>query len=163
MSSRPHRIALAVATLLLLAVAPAAFAGGADTVTVVARQVDVNPGETNPCTGATGTIVDDEQDVFHITALADGTLNLTGHSTVSVTLRLPRARNVRVHRDNDESDLRHHVDEPRTSEGDRRHIRQRSRSHALDREPERHHGRVGQTHVRLLVVSTALDGIAFDV
>ena len=85
MSSRPHRIALAVATLLLLAVAPAAFAGGADTVTVVARQVDVNPGETNPCTGATGTIVDDEQDVFHITALADGALNLTGHSTVDIT------------------------------------------------------------------------------
>ena len=49
------------------------------------RQIDVNPGETNPCTGATGTIVDDEQDVFHITTLADGTFNLTGHSTVDVT------------------------------------------------------------------------------
>jgi hypothetical protein len=82
---RPRRAVLAVGTLLLLAIAPAALAGGADTVTVVERQVDVNPGETNPCTGATGTIVDDEQDVFHITALADGTLNLTGHSTVSIT------------------------------------------------------------------------------
>jgi hypothetical protein len=26
--------------------------------------------ETNPCSGASGTIVDDEQDVFHITELA---------------------------------------------------------------------------------------------
>jgi hypothetical protein len=81
---RPRGV-LAVATLLILATAPAAFAGGADTVTVVARQIDVNPGETNTCTGATGTIVDDEQDVFHITALDDGTFHLTGHSTVSVT------------------------------------------------------------------------------
>jgi hypothetical protein len=51
----------------------------------VERQIDVNPGETNPCTGATGTIVDDEQDVFHITALANGTFSLTGHSTVDIT------------------------------------------------------------------------------
>jgi hypothetical protein len=51
----------------------------------VERRVDVNAGETNPCTGATGTIVDDEQDVFHITALAGGTFNLTGHSTVNIT------------------------------------------------------------------------------
>ena len=50
-----------------------------------AQQIDLNPGKTNPCTGATGTIVDDEQDVFHITALPDGTLHLTGHSTVAVT------------------------------------------------------------------------------
>lgn len=82
---RPRRAVLAVGALLFLAIVPAALAGGADTVTVVERQVDVNPGETNPCTGATGTIVDDEQDVFHITALADGTVNLTGHSTVSIT------------------------------------------------------------------------------
>jgi hypothetical protein len=65
--------------------ATAAFAARADTITVRERQTDVNPGETNPCTGATGTIVDDEQDVFHITALADGTLHLTGHSTVTIT------------------------------------------------------------------------------
>lgn len=84
MSTRRWRAILAVATLLILAIAPAAFAGAADTVTVVERQIDVNPGETNPCTGATGTIVDDEQDVFHITALADGTLILTGHSTVDI-------------------------------------------------------------------------------
>lgn len=85
MSTRRRRTALAIASLLLLAIAPAASAAGADTITVVERQFDVNPGETNPCTGATGTIVDDEQDVFHITALADGTLHLTGHSTVSIT------------------------------------------------------------------------------
>jgi hypothetical protein len=84
-STRRRRAALAIASLLLLAIAPAASASGADTITVVERQIDVNPGETNPCTGATGTIVDDEQDVFHITALADGTLQLTGHSTVSIT------------------------------------------------------------------------------
>jgi hypothetical protein len=83
--ARPRRAVLAVGAVLLLAIAPAALAGGADTVTVVERQVDVNPGETNSCTGATGTIVDDEQDVFHITALADGAFNLTGHSTVKVT------------------------------------------------------------------------------
>jgi len=51
----------------------------------VERQIDVSPGETNPCTGATGTIADDEQDVFHITVLANRTLNLTGHSTVDIT------------------------------------------------------------------------------
>jgi hypothetical protein len=84
---RPRRAVLAVGALLFLAIVPAAPAAGADTVTVVERQVDVNPGETNPCTGATGTTVDDEQDVFHITALADGTVNLTGHSTVNITFR----------------------------------------------------------------------------
>jgi hypothetical protein len=84
-SAYGRRAALAVASLLLLAPATAALAAGADTITVRERQVDVNPGETNPCTGAIGTIIDDEQDVFHITTLADGTLHLTGHSTVSVT------------------------------------------------------------------------------
>jgi hypothetical protein len=67
----------------LFAAAPSAF--GAETISVVQRQLDSNPGETNPCTGATGTIVDDEQDVFHITSVPDGTLRLTGHSTVAVT------------------------------------------------------------------------------
>jgi hypothetical protein len=84
-STRRRRATLAFASLLLLAIAPAASAAGADTITVVERQIDVNPGETNPCTGGTGTIIDDEQDVFHITALADGTLHLTGHSTVTIT------------------------------------------------------------------------------
>ena len=85
MSTRRRRAALVIVSLLVFAIAPAASASGADTVTVVQRQIDVNPGETNTCTGATGTIVDDEQDVFHITALGNGTLQLTGHSTVSVT------------------------------------------------------------------------------
>ena len=85
MSTQRKRAALAVASILLLAIAPAAFAAGAHTITVRERQVDVNHGETNPCTGATGTIVDDEQDVFHITELADGSVHLTGHGTVSVT------------------------------------------------------------------------------
>ena len=85
MSTHMRRTALAVASFLLLALAPAALAAGADTITVRERQIDVNPGETNTCTGATGTIVDDEQDVFHITALADETLHLTGHSTATVT------------------------------------------------------------------------------
>jgi hypothetical protein len=84
-SGRGQRVALAVATLLLLATAPAAIAAGADTVTVREQQIDINRGETNPCTGAVGTIVDDEQDVFHITTLADGSVHLTGHSTVTVT------------------------------------------------------------------------------
>ncbi len=85
MSTHRQQAALAVTSILLLAIAPAAIAAGADTITVRERQVDVNPGETNSCTGATGTIVDDEQDVFHITELADGSFHLTGHSTVSVT------------------------------------------------------------------------------
>ena len=85
MSTYRRRVALAVAGFVLLTTGTAALAGGADTITVRERQVDVNPGETNPCTGATGTITDEEQDVFHITALADGTLHLTGHSTVAIT------------------------------------------------------------------------------
>lgn len=81
------RLPFAVAALALAAAitaAPAAPAA-ADTVTVVQRQTDLNPGETNPCTGATGTIVDDEQDVFHVTSLADGTLQLSGHNTTAVS------------------------------------------------------------------------------
>jgi hypothetical protein len=85
MITHRQRAALAVASILLFAIAPAAFAAGADTITVRERQVDINPGETNPCTGATGTIVDDEQDVFHITELPDGSAHLTGHGTVTVT------------------------------------------------------------------------------
>jgi hypothetical protein len=76
---------LLLTALVLFAPAAAALAAGADTITVRERQLDVNPGETNPCTQATGTIIDDEQDLFHITALADGTLHLTGHATVAVT------------------------------------------------------------------------------
>ena len=72
MTARGGRLVFG-AVLLALALVPAAVAAPADTITVVQRQVDINPGETNPCTGATGTIVDDEQDVFHITTLADGT------------------------------------------------------------------------------------------
>lgn len=85
MSPYRRRAALAVASLLLFAPATSALAAGADTITVRERQVDVNPGEINTCTGAIGTIIDDEQDVFHITTLADGTAHLTGHSTVTVT------------------------------------------------------------------------------
>lgn len=85
MASRRVRVALAIASLATLALAPGALAAGAETLTVVQRQLDINPGETNPCTGASGTILDDEQDVFHITSLANGTLRLTGHSTVVVT------------------------------------------------------------------------------
>jgi hypothetical protein len=85
MKITPARTALALAALTLFALAPTALAAAADTITVVQRQADVNPGETNPCTGVLGTIVDDEQDVFHITTLADGTLRLSGHSTVAVT------------------------------------------------------------------------------
>jgi hypothetical protein len=84
-STHKKRAVAALTSILLLAIAPAALAAGADTITVREQHVDVNPGETNPCTGVTGTIVDDEQDVFHITELADGSLHLTGHSTVSVT------------------------------------------------------------------------------
>jgi hypothetical protein len=80
------RLACAVIVLAgLLATAPSALAAPADTVTVVRRQVDINPGQFNPCTETTGTVVDDEQDVFHITTLAGGGTRLTGHGTTSVT------------------------------------------------------------------------------
>ena len=87
MRPRRRRATLAVVSVLLLTIAPAALAhaSAADTITVRQQQIDVNPGETNPCTGVTGTIIDGEQDVFHITALADGTLHLSGRSTVAVT------------------------------------------------------------------------------
>jgi hypothetical protein len=85
MTARRSRLVFAAATLVVLALAPSALAARADSITVVQRQVDINPGETNPCTGATGTIVDDEQDVFHITTLADGTVRLTGQGTTGVT------------------------------------------------------------------------------
>lgn len=70
---------------LLSAVVPSALAAGATTTTERVRHVDVNPGETNPCSGSIGTITNYEQDVFHITALTDGTYHLTGHSTARVT------------------------------------------------------------------------------
>ncbi|HEY2938337.1 MAG TPA: hypothetical protein VGJ27_00845 [Gaiellaceae bacterium] len=85
MSGRGGRLLFAALAVVALALAPAALAAPAETITVVARQIDVNPGENNPCTGTTGTIVDDEQDVFHITTLADGSTRLTGHGTTSVT------------------------------------------------------------------------------
>jgi hypothetical protein len=86
----PHtsiKAALVAATLggWILIGATTALAGGATTTTERSRQVDVNPGQENPCNGSTGTVTDDEQDVFHITQLADGTYRLTGHSTVQVS------------------------------------------------------------------------------
>lgn len=85
MTIRRHLAALALATFVFPLPAAALAIGGTDTITVRERQIDVNPGETNPCTGSTGTVTDDEQDVFHITALANGTLHLTGHGTTTVT------------------------------------------------------------------------------
>ncbi len=76
---------VAFALLVLGAAVPVAFAANAQTITVVERQVDVNAGEFNPCTGTTGAITDDEQDVFHITTLASGTLELSGHGTARVS------------------------------------------------------------------------------
>jgi hypothetical protein len=78
------RVLTLLAGLALLA-APAAFAAGATTITERSRQLDVNPGETNPCNGSSGTLTDDEQDVFHVTELDDGSYRFTGHSTVQVT------------------------------------------------------------------------------
>ncbi len=69
----------------MLVVAPAALAGQAATTTERSRKLDVNPGVTNPCNGSPGTVTDDEQDVFHITELDDGTYRFTGHSTVQVS------------------------------------------------------------------------------
>jgi len=85
---RPHHLAIICATVALvgcLAAAPSALGAAGQTITVVERQIDVNPGETNPCTGATGTIVDDEQDVFHLTSLADGSTHLSAHGITAIT------------------------------------------------------------------------------
>ena len=80
------RLASAIPVVgLLLLIVPAALAESATTTTQRSRQVDVNPGETNTCNGSTGTITNDEQDVFHITTLPDGTYQLTGHSTAQVS------------------------------------------------------------------------------
>jgi hypothetical protein len=78
-------VAIPVLAVAAAITATPAAPASSDTITVVQRQTDVNPGETNPCTGATGTIVDDEQDVFHITNLANGTLELSGHNTTAVS------------------------------------------------------------------------------
>src|SRR5204862_5525106 len=75
---------VAIAGVLLIG-ASVALGGQATTTRERSRQVDVNPGETNPCNGSTGTITDNEQDVFHITTLDDGTYRLSGHSTVQVS------------------------------------------------------------------------------
>jgi hypothetical protein len=86
MDTRKRLLSFLTFALLALGVTvPVALAANAQTITVVERQVDVNPGETNPCTGATGTIADDEQDVFHITTLATGSLELSGHGTARVS------------------------------------------------------------------------------
>jgi hypothetical protein len=74
----------ALAALVLL-VAPGALAAQATTTTEHSTQLDINPGVTNPCNGSTGTVTDNEQDVFHITELDGGTYRFTGHSTVQVT------------------------------------------------------------------------------
>jgi hypothetical protein len=78
-------VATPLAAVSTLISAPAALGGGATTTTERSRQVDVNPGQENPCNGSTGTVTDYEQDVFHITELDDGTYRLNGHSTVQVT------------------------------------------------------------------------------
>jgi hypothetical protein len=53
--SRTRTLVSAALGLVACLSAPAALAAGADAITVVQRQVDVNPGETDPCTGALGT------------------------------------------------------------------------------------------------------------
>src|SRR2546428_1309170 len=52
MNPRRARVALTLTSLLLPPMAPSPVSAGAETATVVERQIDVNPGETNPCTGA---------------------------------------------------------------------------------------------------------------
>ena len=74
-----------VVALLLLVPAAVALAAGATTITVHERGIDVNPGDQNPCSGATGTVIDVNDIHFHITTLPDGTINETGHDTASVT------------------------------------------------------------------------------
>jgi hypothetical protein len=48
-------------------------------------QVDVNPNQTNPCTGAVGDLVDDERDSWTVVARGDGSSLLRGHSVARVT------------------------------------------------------------------------------
>jgi hypothetical protein len=63
-------------------------AAPADAITVEnggAAQVDVNPGVTNPCTGAVGDLVDRERDSWTVVARSDGSSLVRGHSVARVT------------------------------------------------------------------------------
>ena len=82
---RTLTIGAAITTCLLCVPAGAAFASGADTITVHDRFIDINPDSQNPCSGSAGTVVDINDVHFHITTLANGTINETGHNTASVT------------------------------------------------------------------------------
>ena len=77
--------AAAIAGALLLMPTTAALASAADTITAHERGVDVNPGDQNPCSGAIGTVIDVNDIHFHVTTLADGTVNENGHNTADVT------------------------------------------------------------------------------
>ena len=81
---RARLIGAGTATLLLCAPAADALASGADTVTIHDRFIGINPGQ-NPCSGAAGTVIDINDVHFHITTLANGTINETGHNTATVT------------------------------------------------------------------------------
>lgn len=78
------RTLLATAALLL---APAAIsqAASADAITVHERGIDINAGSQNPCTGASGTVVDVNNIHFHITTHPDGSTEESGHNTADVT------------------------------------------------------------------------------
>jgi hypothetical protein len=47
--------------------------------------VDVNPDQTNPCTGAVGDLVDDERDAWTAVTRSDGSTLVRGHSVSRVT------------------------------------------------------------------------------
>ena len=82
---RARTIGALTATFLLCAPSAAAFASGADTITVHDHLIDINSDSQNPCSGSPGTVVDINDIHFHITTLANGTINETGHNTATVT------------------------------------------------------------------------------
>ena len=88
--TRRYRIAGAAAAACALAVvvsATPAAAAAASTITEHLRFVDVNPDSQNPCTGDLGTVIDVNDMHFHVTTLANGTINETGHNSADVTFQ----------------------------------------------------------------------------
>lgn len=85
---RRRRTVLVAAVTAVLAGLPSGIGpASASGVAITGRdaEVDINPDETNPCTGAVGDLVDDERDSWTVVARPDGSGLWRGHSESRVT------------------------------------------------------------------------------
>jgi hypothetical protein len=83
-----RRLVLATVLAVSSFACPSQFALSATSTTVEQgheSQVDVNPDETNPCTGAVGDVIDDERDSWTVVTRSDGSTLMRGHSVSRVT------------------------------------------------------------------------------